>query len=399
MENFSKSYANNVCIAGKLHHFLSVSEIFGMNIFKPCKCRKTKISVSLFSTYQILIEIYLWFAVIILVIFLAVDIPCGRIFLVFEEHAFYGKFLPLTCSLYVALQFSITRRNKIKVHSMTKSNCEGEEKYIDKVQFYVRNFFSYIVILHMSLAILIPLIGHSYVDTGKKYRIRQITCLVSIQIWFMITSIHLFSMSSVATICVLLVSKRLSKISLELHTVNKATKYYLQNLIEKFMELWEFFQQVNEKWELYLPLIYIHFVYESCFLLYGTLFAKMNLFVRLFMATLALQLLSFTFLVSWGLSTLTSVIYDNFISVEKYFSDPLTLTYKLKVVCFMKIFGGMPIGISVGGFFFVKQNFLIRAASACHSVFSTLIELTGVLDENKCISKLHPTNTNNDTLI
>ncbi|XP_023224084.1 uncharacterized protein LOC111625230 [Centruroides sculpturatus] len=92
-------------------------------------------------------------------------------------------------------------------------------------------------------------------------------------------------------------------------------------------------------------------------------------------------------------------IYDNFISVEKYFSDPLTLTYKLKVVCFMKIFGGMPIGISIGGFFFVKRNFLIRVASGFHSVFSTLIELTGVLDENKCISKLHPTNTSNDTII
>ncbi|XP_067141246.1 uncharacterized protein [Centruroides vittatus] len=125
----------------------------------------------------------------------------------------------------------------------------------------------------------------------------------------------------------------------------------------------------------------------------------MNLIVRLFMAVIALQLLSLSLLVCWGLSTVTSTIYDNFISVEKYFSAPLTLTYKLKVVCFMKIFGGLPIGLSVGGFFFVKKNFLIRAANGFYSVFLTLIQVTGVLDKNKCTSKLHSTIRSNDTII
>ncbi|XP_023224105.1 uncharacterized protein LOC111625241 [Centruroides sculpturatus] len=86
----------------------------------------------------------------------------------------------------------------------------------------------------------------------------------------------------------------------------------------------------------------------------------MNLSIRLFMATLVLQMLSFTLLVSWRTATLTSIIYDNFISVEKYFSDPLTLTYKLKVVCFMKIFGGMPIGISIG--IFLRETELLDSS-------------------------------------
>ncbi|XP_023210476.1 uncharacterized protein LOC111613361 [Centruroides sculpturatus] len=118
------------------------------------------------------------------------------------------------------------------------------------------------------------------------------------------------------------------------------------------------------------------------------------------MAIIALQLLSLSLLACWVASTLTSIIYDNnFISVEKYFSAPLTLTYKLKVVCFMKIFGGLPIGISIGEFFFVKKNFLIRAANGFHSVFSTLIEVTGVLDKNRCTSKLYAATHSNDTII
>ncbi|XP_023240098.1 uncharacterized protein LOC111638594 isoform X1 [Centruroides sculpturatus] len=400
MEICMESYLDNICLVKQLDFFLSVCEIFGLNLIEPCKCRKSKISAPLFSTYERIIEIYAWVVVIFISTIFVVDIPCARIFNVFEEHAFYSKLLPLTSSLYVALQFSIVKRKKFNVHnSILKSRYEGEEKCLDKAQPYVLILFSYTVVILAFFAVLIPLIGYPYVNIGNKYKIRAITCLVTIEIWFMVTFIHIASMFTISTLTALVVSKRLSKISSELQIVNNATKYYLQNLIEKFMELWEIFQQVNEKWELLLPLIYIHFVYETCFIWYGVLFAKTNLIVRLFMAIIALQLLSLSLLVCWGLSTLTSIIYDNFISVEKYFSAPLTLTYKLKIVCFMKIFGGLPIGISIGGFFFVKKNFLIRAANGFHSVFSTLIEVTGVLDKNRCTSKLYAATHSNDTII
>ncbi|XP_067136004.1 uncharacterized protein [Centruroides vittatus] len=312
MEICTESYLDDICLVRQFDPFISVCEIFGLNFIEPCKCRKSKISASLFSTYERIIEIYAWLVVVFIAIIFVVDIPCARIFRVFEEHAFYSKLVPLTCSLYVALQFSIVKRKKFNVHySMLKSRHEGEEKCLDKAQPYVLIFFSYIVVILALLAVLIPLIGYPYVNIGSKYKIRAITCLVAIQMWFMVTFIHIASMFTISTLTVLVVSKKLSKISSELQIVNNATKYYLQNLIEKFMELWEVFQQVNEKWELLLPLIYIHFVYETCFIWYGVLFAKTNLVVRLLMAVIALQLLSLSLLVSWGVSTLTSTVSKN----------------------------------------------------------------------------------------
>ncbi|XP_023240511.1 uncharacterized protein LOC111638965 [Centruroides sculpturatus] len=79
-------------------------------------------------------------------------------------------------------------------------------------------------------------------------------------------------------------------------------------------------------------------------------------------------------------------IYDNYISIGKY-SSLFAPEFRFKMICFMKRFGGRPFGISMWGFFYVKRTFLIRFVSGLYSVFSSLIQLTGVLDKKRCSTK------------
>ncbi|XP_023243792.1 uncharacterized protein LOC111641794 [Centruroides sculpturatus] len=157
-----------------------------------------------------------------------------------------------------------------------------------------------------------------------------------------------------------MVAKRLVETSKELENAKRATRWFLPNLLEKLWELWECIEELNEKWSILFPIIYINFLYESSFFLYGALFAKIPFVLRLAISGFASILLFGLFSVSWALSSFTSIVYDNFISIGKFYSEPLSSEYKFKVIGFMKKFGGRPFGISIGGFFYVKKNFLIR---------------------------------------
>ncbi|XP_023228657.1 uncharacterized protein LOC111629024 [Centruroides sculpturatus] len=87
----------------------------------------------------------------------------------------------------------------------------------------------------------------------------------------------------------------------------------------------------------------------------------------------------------FSLSHLTSQLYDDFVEIRRFSSLRFKIETKLKILDFMKRFGKTPIGISVGGFFFIKKNFVIRAISALHSILSTLAKL-GKEKANECNS-------------
>ncbi|XP_067133995.1 uncharacterized protein [Centruroides vittatus] len=53
-------------------------------------------------------------------------------------------------------------------------------------------------------------------------------------------------------------------------------------------------------------------------------------------------------------------LYDNFISIQRFSVAKLPLEFKLKMNDFMKRFGKIPLGISMGGFFYIKKHFIIR---------------------------------------
>ncbi|XP_067145146.1 uncharacterized protein [Centruroides vittatus] len=154
--------------------------------------------------------------------------------------------------------------------------------------------------------------------------------------------------------------------------------------MENLWEIWQLFEELNDKWNALLPLIYSFFIYETCLFIYIALFVDLDIIFRVAIAVIAVTFFTGALIVSWALSIFTSIIYDSFINIGKYNSSVYTPKYRFKIICFMKRFGGRPFGISVWGFFYVKRNFLIRVVSGLYSFFSSLIQLTGVLRNNRC---------------
>ncbi|XP_023236180.1 uncharacterized protein LOC111635450 [Centruroides sculpturatus] len=158
-------------------------------------------------------------------------------------------------------------------------------------------------------------------------------------------------------------------------------------MMTKLLQIWEIFDEMNEKWKMLLPLIYVHFTIDCCFYTYVGLFVQIDKVVRVYCLCIGAVLSSLTLSAAWALSIFTSVVYDNLITIGKFYSYLKSLEYIFKIISFMKRFGGRPFGISMAGFFYVKKNFLIRMLHCLYSILSLLIEVTGVMQKNKCLLK------------
>ncbi|XP_067145133.1 uncharacterized protein [Centruroides vittatus] len=208
-------------------------------------------------------------------------------------------------------------------------------------------------------------------------------CIFGLELWILYVVSHVICIFVLLLIVFLLLGKRLINISVQLQLVINARKTFVDELMNNLWEIWEIFEDINEKWKVFIPLIYIFYIYETCFCIYIVLFVKIDIIFRVVLAAFGMLLLVASLIVSWALSYFTSIVYDNFISIGKYNSS-FTPEYRFKIVCFMKRFGGRPFGISMCGFFYIKKNYLIRMVSGLYSVFSSLIQLTGVLHKKRC---------------
>ncbi|XP_023220923.1 uncharacterized protein LOC111622756 [Centruroides sculpturatus] len=232
-------------------------------------------------------------------------------------------------------------------------------------------------------------------------------CSVAAQIYYIYITGQMITILVCCSEGLFVMAMRSVHLSKELQDIeDDATAVFFQGMMEKHLEIREFFQQINKQWKILFPLVYSHSVYLCCILLYGAIFVDMDESLRQVTAIVALVMLIGCLFVSWALSAMTSMIYDNFVSVAVFSSVSFPLRFKYKVcifieyfiifsylicvllfaqmVCFLKRFGRNPIGLSMGGYFFIKRNFLIRMASGLYSEFSTLLQLTGVLDRKKC---------------
>ncbi|XP_067140720.1 uncharacterized protein [Centruroides vittatus] len=76
-------------------------------------------------------------------------------------------------------------------------------------------------------------------------------------------------------------------------------------------------------------------------------------------------------------------VYGNYNTCNILSNVKFSLTYKLKILNFMKRFGRYPIGLNIGGFFYIKKTFLIRIINAIYSLLSSIIEI-GKTKNDKC---------------
>ncbi|XP_023224760.1 uncharacterized protein LOC111625767 [Centruroides sculpturatus] len=210
-------------------------------------------------------------------------------------------------------------------------------------------------------------------------------------LWLIYAVAHILYLVSIFSAIGFIMQKRYLMLSKEIMEIN-VKEVFLQNILQEMLEnqveLWGYWRMINEQWDVFMPLFYTCYLYATSFLWYATLFVKINATIKIIWTTASLLSLFGLIAFCWAFSNLTSVMYDNFISIEKVSSANLPLTFKFKINDFMKRFGKIPLGISMGGFFHIKRDFLIRVISAVYSTFSSCVEVSGILEkESKCMVK------------
>ncbi|XP_023241587.1 uncharacterized protein LOC111639867 [Centruroides sculpturatus] len=182
--------------------------------------------------------------------------------------------------------------------------------------------------------------------------------------------------------------KYLSNVVDELAKEDCFLKTKIETLIQTHWDLWTYLQELNLVYETYIPVAYCFGVYETSFLFCVVFFFDLDDLMR---SAVAITSISFVFgitFISFQLSRFTSLLYGKFIEIHKLFSANIPLETKMKMLNFMKRYGKTPFGVNVGGFFYVKKNFFIRALSAIYSSLSVFVELLVAKKPPSCDIKM-----------
>lgn len=395
--NTNYSSRKKQCLQYFLTPYMFAVRVFAMDFVFPCRCYENLYSnnqsFNFYSIYRFIVELFMWSFVIktLSMIFIS-NATCGSAFHLFPDHPKYLATLLLILSLYHAMQLKLVNRKKISV-CLLKISYKDEMKWIEKIQYYMLFFLSVYLQFTVVWSFLTVLVYSKLRNAGET---EAMLCTLWLSTWFFYANGQVVSLLAHSSVVLLIIGKRLIHLSNELaekRSNDRSLKMYLEDLIDDHSEIWEFFQHVNDRWEFFMPMLYAMFMNISSFVLYAVIFIKMDFALKLsfaFLATFTPLLCVFT---SWTMCVLTSLLYDNFIAVSKFSESNLKLEYKYKVIDFMKRFEGIPIGISMAGFFTIKKDFVIRMISGMYSAFSTLIELTGVLSSKKhCTSNITGSN-------
>ncbi|XP_023232396.1 uncharacterized protein LOC111632241 [Centruroides sculpturatus] len=158
----------------------------------------------------------------------------------------------------------------------------------------------------------------------------------------------------------------------------------LNGLMNKHTELLYLVEDVNDKLVLFLPIVYGYLMYMSCFSMCAFFFVNMSISIKILFALMSITCISGTLSLGYFASRFTAKIYGKLNEMETLSSANLSLEDKLKLLDFMKRFSKVPIGISVGGFFHVKKNVIIRVLTAMESMISTLNSLSSKSNTKSC---------------
>lgn len=387
------------CLRFILTPFLQSTRVFAMDCVLPCSCCVNiyhhNRMVNFYKIYQFIVELFMWitFLKYLSIIFFS-DAICGSTLHLIPVQRKYSLSIFLILSLYHAMQASILNRRKLTLH-LIKSSYEGELQWTEQRNHYMLIFLSLYFVFIVVWSFLTNFV-YSRLKGRNVSQGETVCCTIWNSIWFFYANGQILSVLACSFITLMIVGKRLIHLSNELaekRSDNLFLKIYLEDLIDRHSEIWEFFQHINTQWEFFMPVLYTIFMNFSSILLYAIIFLKMNFVMRICISLLSALVLSLCVCVSWALSYLTSLLYDNFVSVNRFSESNLKFEYKFKVIDFMKRFEGLALGFSMTGFFTIKKKFVIRMVSGIYSAFSTLIELTGVQSSTKtCSSNITSSN-------
>ncbi|XP_023211252.1 uncharacterized protein LOC111614107 [Centruroides sculpturatus] len=329
------------CLSYNLQAVLSVFKVFGIEPFEKCSCFEEENHGKLhnkkhvfYDFYVKMIELFLWFS------------SFYRFMLTFSERSFchssvhvFGKYskeigvVIIILNIYIAVQFSVLKRNKISFHFM-KSTYKDEKYLLLQMKLPVIRYWSIVFLFVLIVSNSVAMVEFSTIKRYSGSELEATFCCI--YFWFLHLQliVQICSLLLMFSLWGIILVKRLIKLCEELQQINTISlllKKELQEICEKHTEIWEMFEMINKQWEDLHAFIYAHFAYETCFLLFATMFFDMDVAIRAFYGCLSMMFLTGCFLVSWGLSYLTSLIYDNFVSIERFSSNNLSVEFKFKV--------------------------------------------------------------------
>ncbi|XP_023236358.1 uncharacterized protein LOC111635588 [Centruroides sculpturatus] len=396
------------CCTGIVLPFLASGKVLGFDFVAPCQCTqedkvRTNRGLSLaFKIYITFIEVYLWTVAFLFALRIYdLNLYCLRSIQRYGDYARAAAVTVWCTSLYIAAQFSILKRKKITIHS--PKSCYDSEKYV------IRNVHKSAPLLLLSLLaplVIITPIGSVYMYAEiQKYEnadTEAFVCAVAHVIWLFYLAGQIVVYLMINGIILYVIGMRLVNLSEEmaaLHVRRNSLKKILQEIFHKHFELWQIIESYNDEWSDLKPILYVHFVYVSSFILYATLFVINGAKLKIIFTLISIIYVGSFVTNSYLLSIFTRMLYDNFTWIERLSPADLSLTFKLKMNDFLKRYGKTRLGFSTGGFIYVKRDFCIRVVSGLYSAFSTCVELSGILEkERKCFTEFTNSTSTNRTI-
>ncbi|XP_067133496.1 uncharacterized protein [Centruroides vittatus] len=304
------------------------------------------------------------------------DQMCVRWINMYGNDANSVTIVYITLAEYLAVQYSILRRKTFafRQHRFVYSEEKNVCKLIDLASL---GTISLVFFLLTAISISTIFTYQGLKNQGSA-DLEAFVCTTILSVWFLLLVAHVFSILFVFSFILFTITYCFFRLSEELIYLEKKVTVCEENINRFIVEnfgLWEIIKDVNATWEHTFPLMYSHYLYLTCFFVYGALFVQMHEYIRIVVVVVSFFILAAILIASLLLSRISSMIYDNFIGIGIFSSSNLPVPNKMKICNFMNRYTGIIKGFSIGGYITIKKTFVIRMVNGLYSVLSSLVQL------------------------
>ncbi|XP_067141744.1 uncharacterized protein [Centruroides vittatus] len=231
-----------------------------------------------------------------------------------------------------------------------------------------------------ALCFLVPTTGNTmfsgFVAEGieaASTTLRGIVCAVILNISFVYELALLASVSMIGFIILVSAKKALDCLSERLYLANvNSNEYKIDYITSEHAEICRFFDKVNDTWKVMFALGYSIGMLMLGVLVYNNVYKTLDLKYQW-----AYDISSITFILvvlyaSFVISQMINSIYDNFQEIRKFNINSSRITYKIKLICFMKFFRENAIGFNCGDILIITKNIPIQTVRVLYNTFNSL---------------------------
>ncbi|XP_023211620.1 uncharacterized protein LOC111614473 [Centruroides sculpturatus] len=296
-----------------------------------------------------------------------------------RDNTMFMKGIFACASLICSLTIQYGRRKKIAMELKT-SSYYGEKQKMEKYQLLMFFHIIYFYCIVFGIAVFNSSLIIRRFENRSSYT-RAFLCVVyniiytvfelSVWIWFL----------TVALIIGIAVKKRFDALSLQLQQANSIRlERNINEIIFKHLELCDFLQQINDKWNEFIFIGYGIILFCMSLLIYNTIFGGLSFHMYMYISICIYTIIGITLGIigSFAVARLCASAYDSFQEIRKLGAAILPLETKLKMLNFMKKFQRKNIGLSCGDCFVFSKQTPVQTYKALYSVFNMLLQIRDV---------------------